>query len=259
MDYAVVAGHNDIIPGASGNGYQEHIVARQIKDRVIFYLRQLGETAHDCTDEVGRNKTQVWMNAADNCNREIGKNGFVIAIHLNAGGGSGTEVFDWKGTQKAKCQSVAKRLAKDFNWPVRGDGGWKNGDWIGLIKEADAPVIYLEVCFIDSITDITKLTRNIDVAAVGIVEEITGKKVSAVSSAGQPAAEIKEEDNMDELFNPSAKVFRNAVSTVLMRFEKKDPPLDAEWRDKANARELTISDAVGLLFVAIERGYITGK
>ena len=31
MDYAVVAGHNTIIPGATGNGFQEHIVARQVK------------------------------------------------------------------------------------------------------------------------------------------------------------------------------------------------------------------------------------
>jgi len=53
---------------------------------VIYFLRQLGETAHDCTDEVGRNKTQVWMNAANNCNKAIGKNGYIITIHLNAGG-----------------------------------------------------------------------------------------------------------------------------------------------------------------------------
>ena len=41
MAYAVVAGHNSIIPGAAGNGYKEHEVARQIKDKVIFYLKLL--------------------------------------------------------------------------------------------------------------------------------------------------------------------------------------------------------------------------
>jgi len=186
MSYAVVAGHNEIIPGAAGNGYQEHVVARQVKDRVIHYLCQLGETAHDCTDDVGRNKTQVWMNAAKNCNKAIGKNGYIIAIHLNSNGGNpgtGTEVLDYKGTQKAFCQRISARLAKEFAWK---DRGWKDGSGIGLIEETEAPVIYIELCFINNISDITKLIRNIDTAAIAIAEEITGKKVAAVKSGSGP-------------------------------------------------------------------------
>ncbi|MDF1507613.1 N-acetylmuramoyl-L-alanine amidase [Robertmurraya sp. DFI.2.37] len=175
MAYAVVAGHNSIIPGAAGNGYKEHEVARQIKDKVIFYLKQLGEKAFDCTDNVGRTKEQVWKNAVANCNKAIGKNGFIIAIHLNAGGGTGTEVFDYKGRQKDKCQRISARLAKDFSWNNR---GWKNGDWIGLIKTTQAPVVYVEVCFIDNKNDMQKLMADIDKAAIGIVEEMTNKKVS---------------------------------------------------------------------------------
>lgn len=175
--YAVIAGHNDIVTGASANGYQEHIIARQIKDKVIDYLKQLGEKAFDCTDETGRTKQQVWLNAAKNCNKVVGKDDFIIAIHLNAGGGTGTEVFDWKGRNKAKCQAVAQRLAKDFSWPTRGEKGWKDGSWIGLLKNTKGKVIYIEVCFIDNITDITKLVRNISMAAKGIVEAMTDKKI----------------------------------------------------------------------------------
>lgn len=184
-NYAVVAGHNSIVTGASGHGFKEHEVARQVKDRIIYFLEQLGEKAYDCTDEVGKTKQDVWLNAANNCNKKIGKKGVVIALHLNATpGGTGTEVFDYNGKQKGLCQKVSARLSKDFSWR---DRGWKNGDWIGLIKKAQAPVIYIELCFIDNITDITKLTRDIDTAAIGIVEEMTGKMVKK-TTAKTPSA-----------------------------------------------------------------------
>ena len=195
-NFAVVAGHNEHVPGASGHGFQEHEVARKLKNRVIHFLKEVGETAFDATDDVGREKTKVWMNAATNCNKLIGKNGYVIAIHLNSNYGepaTGTEVFDWKGTQKAKCQAVATRLAKDFSWKIRGDKGWKDGSWIGLIKKTLAPVIYIEVCFINNISDITKLTRNIDMAAVGIVEAMTNKKVKKETVlVNEPKSDYKE-------------------------------------------------------------------
>jgi len=217
-DYAVVAGHNDIIPGASGNGFKEHVVARQIKDRVIYFLKHLGEKAYDCTDEIGKTKEQVWLNAANNCNKKIGKDGIVIALHLNAGGGTGTEVFDYKGKQKAKCQAVAQRLAKDFCWPTRGDKGWKDGDWIGLIKKAQAPVVYIELCFIDNITDITKLTRNIDMAAIGIVEEITGKKVNTSSSKETKLA-VKASEN--KFYRVQVGAFQNKEHALALAAELK--------------------------------------
>ena len=67
---------------------------------------------------------------------------------MNAGGGTGPEVFDYQGTLKATCQEIAERLAKDFAWPTRGEKGWKDGDWIGLIKETKAPVIYIELALL---------------------------------------------------------------------------------------------------------------
>ena len=208
-NYAVVAGHNSIITGASANGYQEHIIARQIKDKVIYYLKQLGERVFDCTDETGRTKQQVWMNAANNCNKVTEKNDFIIAIHLNGGGGTGTEVFDWKGKNKTKCQAVAQRLAKDFSWPTRGEAGWKDGSWIGLLKSTKGQVIYIEVCFIDNITDITKLVRNIDMAAIGIVEEMTGKRVTKPK---QEAVQVAQQRDINKVSDWAKKDWEKAVS-----------------------------------------------
>ena len=88
---------------------------------------------------------------------------------------------------------MATRLAKDFSWKIRGDKGWKDGSWIGLIKKTLAPVIYIEVCFINNVSDITKLTRNIDMAAVGIVEAMTNKKVKKETTlVNEPKSDYKE-------------------------------------------------------------------
>ena len=95
----------------------KNMKARKLKNRVIHFLKEVGETAFDATDDVGREKTKVWMNAATNCNKLIGKNGYVIAIHLNSNYGepaTGTEVFDWKGTQKQNVRQWRPDWQKTF-------------------------------------------------------------------------------------------------------------------------------------------------
>lgn len=172
--YCIIAGHNERIPGASGNGYKEHVVARQIVKEVITYLKELKETVYDCTDNVGTTKDMVWKNAVQNANKYAGKDDLVLSIHLNAGGGTGTEVFDYKGTQKALSQKVSARLSKDFGWK---DRGWKDGSGFGIINSTKAPCLLVEVCFIDSKEDMAKLMKDIKKVAKGIVEGVTGKKV----------------------------------------------------------------------------------
>lgn len=239
MAYAVVAGHNNIVPGASGNGFKEHIVARQIKDRVISFLKQLGETAFDCSDEVGRTKEQVWKNAANNCNKAIGKNGFVIAIHLNAGGGTGTEVFDYKGGQKEKSQRISARLSKDFGWNNR---GWKNGDWIGLIKITQAPVVYVEVCFIDNKNDMQKLMEDIDKAAIGIVEELTGKKIN-VSPPKKEEVKVADKNDVSSWAKASVEKARKKKDKNGTPIMHVDNPKGAVTEEQL----ATILDRLGLL------------
>ncbi len=49
----------------------------------------------------------------------------------------------------------------------------------------------------------------------------------------------------------------NGTLTVLNRFERKtNEPIDKQWREKTLKGELTESDLIRLLYVAVERGYI---
>lgn len=81
----------------------------------------------------------------------------------------------------------------------------------------------------------------------------------AAKPAGNSAVKPKEEITVAQILKFSTSEGKNALITVLRRFENKEPALSKEWREKAIKNEFTESDALEVLFVAIERGYITGK
>lgn len=63
-----------------------------------------------------------------------------------------------------------------------------------------------------------------------------------------------------ELYKPSNQAIINSTAVVLSRLEKKDPgAISPEWRDKLQKGQLTVSDAVGLIYVALERQLIQGS
>lgn len=89
-------------------------------------------------------------------------------------------------------------------------------------------------------------------------EECT--KIVATASTQKPSVIIKEEVKLEQVkFNPSSNAILNSAVTVLKRFEAKELGIDPKWRLQLLNGEMTIHDAVGLLFVAIDRGLIVGK
>ena len=174
--FAVVAGHNAIVPGASGNGYKEHEVARQMAAKVLEYLEAVGVTAYDCTDDVGTTQTQCWTNAVNNTNAAIGSDGLAISIHLNSGGGTGTEVLYYDQATLAGNVSSAVSGAMGIS-----NRGAKQRTDIGYLNSTYAPAILIELCFIDSATDMQKLMANFDKVAEAIVETVTGKTLGGIN------------------------------------------------------------------------------
>lgn len=61
-----------------------------------------------------------------------------------------------------------------------------------------------------------------------------------------------------DILKLSTKEGANARLRVLRRFEDKDPGLAELWRKKAEDGLFTVHDGLEVLFVAIDRGYITG-
>lgn len=250
-------GHGGSDPGAVGNGLQEKDVTLSIslKIREILLneyndisvkMSRAGDTYPSLTQRT--NEANNW--GAD----------YFLSIHINSGGGSGFESFVDSGVDSVTVNYqniIHEEIAKVIGLRDRG----KKQARFHVIHASRMPALLTENGFIDSTADAAKMKDANWIETVARAH-VTGlekafnleRKVTAV----HPNPLEKEEDTLSQKFEPSNLTIRNAVSTVLMRFEQKDPPLAAYWREKANRGELTLSDAVGLLYVAIERGYITG-
>lgn len=109
--YNVHGGHNFIVPGAKGL-LDETAEDRKVTARVISALRSAGHTVYDCTDDSGRTQGQNLANIVAKCNAHpVDLN---ISNHLNAGGGTGVEVWCYDEKTKdiavAICQNVSAAL-----------------------------------------------------------------------------------------------------------------------------------------------------
>lgn len=175
--YNVHGGHNSIVPGASG--YLNEVTEdRKVKNKVIELLKTAGHTVYDCTDDSGKTSGANLANIVAKCNKHTVD--LDISIHLNAGGGTGTEVWYYTGssTGKSKAVAVSKKIADALG--LR-DRGAKASSGLYVLKRTKATAILVECCFVDSTTDRDKW--DADICAKAIVEAVTGKTVSSGSSS----------------------------------------------------------------------------
>lgn len=175
--YNVHGGHNKKVPGASK--YLDEVTEdRKVKDAVIKYLKAAGHTVYDCTDDAGTTQSKNLANIVAKCNAHSGIT-LDISIHLNAGGGTGCEVYYTSSKGKTYAGKVSAAVAKALGIK---DRGAKESDTLYVLNHTKAPAILIECCFVDNKTD--KDAWNVDKCAKAIVEAITGKAVTSSGSSG---------------------------------------------------------------------------
>ena len=175
--YNVHGGHNSIVPGA--NKYLNEVTEdRSVKNKVISYLKGAGHTVYDCTDDSGTTQSANLSNIVAKCNAH--KVDLDISIHLNAGGGTGAEVWYYEGDSvgKAKAAAVSAAVAKVLGIKDRGAKATKD---LYVLRNTKATAILVECCFVDSQMDAS--AWDADKCAKAIVEGVTGKTVSSNSSS----------------------------------------------------------------------------
>lgn len=138
------------------------------------------------------------------------------------------------------------------------DRGMKRANF-HVLRESAMPAFLSEGGFMDSTVDILKLRDDHYLQAQGeaIAEglAIYFKLQLLTASGGSPMLSPKERAN--KLYKPSSQTLIKSTSTVLKRLEKMpDGPLSENWHEKLLKGTLTDSDAIGLLYVAIERGLL---
>ena len=172
--YNVHGGHNKKVPGASE--YLDEVAEdRKVKNAVIQYLKAAGHTAYDCTDDAGTTQSKNLANIVVKCNAHTVT--LDISIHLNAGGGTGCEVYYTSSKGKPYAKKVSAAVAKTLGIK---DRGAKESDTLYVLNHTKSPAILVECCFVDNKTD--QKAWNAEKCAKAIVEAVTGKAVTSSGS-----------------------------------------------------------------------------
>lgn len=146
-------GHGGSDPGAVGNGFKEKDLTLSIGKYCNERLKQYGiETKISRTTDIDSsiNSKVAASNAfgADVC----------MDIHINAGGGDGSEVYYSHVSPNGK--KLAQLIVDAMSAIGQNTRGIKtkldsNGnDYFGMIRMTDAPAVLVECAFIDNKTDI---------------------------------------------------------------------------------------------------------
>lgn len=178
--YNVHGGHNHIVPGAKGL-LDETTEDRKVTARVISALRAAGHTVYDCTDDSGRTQGQNLANIVAKCNAHpVDLN---ISNHLNAGGGTGVEVWCYNEKTKDIAASICASVSSALGIPNRGVKYSKN---LYVLRKTAGSAILVECCFVDNQNDASHW--NADKCGDAIASAIAGKTVAGTTSAGSAPA-----------------------------------------------------------------------
>ena len=178
--YNVHGGHNHIVPGAKGL-LDETAEDRKVTARVISALRAAGHTVYDCTDDSGRTQGQNLANIVAKCNAHtVDLN---ISNHLNAGGGTGVEVWCYDEKTKDIAVAICASVSTALGIPNRGVKYSKN---LYVLRKTAGSAILVECCFVDNQNDASHW--NADKCGDAIASAIAGKTVAGTTSAGSAPA-----------------------------------------------------------------------
>lgn len=168
--YNVHAGHNWHVTGA--NSYlNETKEDRIVKDEVIRLLRQEGHIVYDCTDEGGRTQSENLRNIVKKCNAHSVD--LDVSIHLNSGGGTGVEVWNYDRRTKDVSDRICSAISEKLGIRNRGSKFTQN---LYVLNNTSSKAVLIECCFVDSETDYDAWSGS--QCAKAIVEGILGESIS---------------------------------------------------------------------------------
>lgn len=147
MRIAIAGGHSAIARGASGY-LDEYECDRAFVAQLIDAFDAQGWHVTDCSNE----ESDVSAELREEC-RIANASGadLFIAVHFNAGGGTGTEVWHYPYSLAETCaREVSRELASALGLPNRGA---KSTTGLYVLNHTDMPAILIEVCFVDNEAD----------------------------------------------------------------------------------------------------------
>ncbi|MGN0034773.1 MAG: N-acetylmuramoyl-L-alanine amidase [Coriobacteriales bacterium] len=180
MRVNVNGGHSRLTPGAGG--YLDEVDCdRAVKDALISELRARGHEVSDSTSDAS-GQGRILREQAEMANSAGAE--LAVSIHLNSGGGTGTEVWYYGGSGEGEryASAISSRLASALGIP---DRGAKASTGLYWLRKTRMTAVLVEVCFVDSEADRDAWGRTpVSSMAAAIADGIVGGGTSAVASGG---------------------------------------------------------------------------
>lgn len=126
------------------------LITESIENRKLVYelCKQLADTDLEVIPAVFDRSDNNLKQAVNLSNDNLAD--LFVSIHLNSGGGHGSEIYTWKGNQTSRAKKVIKNLG-DLGFANR---GIKDGSALYVIKNTKCEAMLIEVCFVGSKTDV---------------------------------------------------------------------------------------------------------
>ena len=154
MAICIIVGHGKSKSGGYDSGavngnYHEFKIAREIARYAYEYYNATYNEQCDLMNYNGN------LYLSDRIKLANAKHyNFVAEIHLNAGGGTGTEVYYSIGSAKGKAiaAAISSNISKTFGIRNRGAKTKRgaHGDYFGIIRQTSMEAVLVETVFIDT-------------------------------------------------------------------------------------------------------------
>ncbi|MFR7993326.1 MAG: N-acetylmuramoyl-L-alanine amidase [Clostridium sp.] len=150
---------------------------RLVGEEVRRLLKERGNTVYNCTVDYAATTNESLSLVVQQANRE--DLDWFIAIHFNAGGGQGVEVYTYEGRQYQDAIDVCNNIsALGFN-----NRGVKAGTGLYVIRRTKAKSMLIEVCFVDTDDADKYLEVGHKAVAKAIVDALTGHIENEIQSS----------------------------------------------------------------------------
>lgn len=168
MKIGIDLGHGCAYDGGAVGLIKEEEIINTVGNKVISKLRALGHNVIECrpsTASSTSNSLNKRCSTANNNNVEL-----FVSIHANAGGGVGTEIYTYNAKQHSYAVNVLNNICS-LGFRNR---GIKSGNDLAVINGTRAEAMLIEICFVDTQSDVDLYRNNIENIADAIVKGLVG-------------------------------------------------------------------------------------
>ena len=168
MKIGIDLGHGCAYDGGAVGLIKEEEIINTVGNKVITKLRTLGHNVIECrpsTASSTSNSLNKRCATANNNNVEL-----FVSIHANAGGGVGTEIYTYNAKQHSYAVNVLNNICS-LGFRNR---GIKSGNNLAVINGTSMEAMLIEICFVDTQSDVNLYRNNIENIADAIVKGLVG-------------------------------------------------------------------------------------